>query len=135
MTLADRLHAAARRLAARLDLCPDLADLRPSGPPEPPEPVYTAILAAPYNPGDLAPHVLAGWDRIAAAVTGQARALGIDVDDPYTLTVMAAALVMAEAYHENHPVTLDGAVRLHETAWKVRLRDLDRHGAPSPNAE
>lgn len=95
-------------------------------PPEPPEPVYTAILAAPYNPGDLAPHVLAGWDQIAGTVAAQGRALGIDVDDPHTLTVLAAALVMAEAYAEHHPVTLEAAVRLHETAWKVRLRDVVR---------
>lgn len=97
----------------------------------PPQAMHAAVLNAHYNPDEVPPHILAGWDQVAGTVTDYARSIGLDVDDPYTLTVLAAALVMARVHHDKAPVTLQAALHLHETVWKVRLRELDRHGAPS----
>jgi hypothetical protein len=107
-----------------------------AAPTVPPEPLYTTILATPWQSDDVAPHVLAGWDRVSTAIADQARQLGLDVDDTYTLTVLDAAVIMAVTYAETHPVTPDAALRIHDAAWRSRIVERQRLGpTPSPDPQ
>lgn len=102
-------------------------------PTPPPEPVYTWILDGDDVLGDYEPRVIAGWDQVAAGIVDHARTMGLDVDDPYTLAVIVAAVTMPGAYAQTRPVTLEAAAQLYGAAFKLRARDLARRDeTPAP---
>lgn len=97
-------------------------------PRPPPALVHAAIMGARYEPGEVPLDALAGWDQIEARVHELGRSVGLDLDDPATVTTMAAAITLCRAHCATWPVVPDDAMRLHENVWRVRVRELDRRG-------